>query len=274
MSTLAALDTQVQKSSLKILLFVPWLALTYFCCKNALLHSLFQNPLPELPLSSATRLRGIPPGSLEPLTLASKGKLILFLSTLHHPKQCRQPKAPPRCSACWGVFEVWISHRSQEKQINVGKLMNYFQLRRNICSNMKEKSHTKEIAAEEAEHGTQTVNILGLWFDPVDNWCYNIAKENTSSKTFYLTIQLSNIINQAWPIWLGDGSNTCPTLRATPTGRTGLQHTDLEWNSAAIPAGHRGCQADMEYIDCRHLQLHVFILLKHKLFLPFLMSWE
>lgn len=101
---------------------------------------------------------------------------------LRHPKHRRQPKAPPRCSACWGVFEVWISHRSQEKQINVGKLMNYFQLCSNICSNMKEKSHTKEIAAEEAERGAQTVNIFGLRFDPVDNWRYNIAKEKTSSK--------------------------------------------------------------------------------------------
>lgn len=60
--------------------------------------------------------------------------------------------------------------------------MNYFQLRSNICSNMKEKSHTKEIAAEEAECGAQTVNIFGLRFDPVDNWRYNIAKEKTSSK--------------------------------------------------------------------------------------------
>lgn len=40
---------------------------------------------------------------------------------------------------------------------------------------MKEKSHTEEIAAEEAEHGPQTVNILGLWFDPVDNSCYSTA---------------------------------------------------------------------------------------------------
>lgn len=53
--------------------------------------------------------------------------------------------------------------------------MNYFQVCTNICSNTKEKSHTREITAEEAERGAQIVNILGLWFDPVDNCCYNTA---------------------------------------------------------------------------------------------------
>lgn len=66
--------------------------------------------------------------------------------------------------------------------------MNYFQLCTNTCSNMKEKLHSKEITAGEAERGAQIVNILGERFDPVDNCCYNIAKEKTSSKTFYLTI--------------------------------------------------------------------------------------
>lgn len=60
------------------------------------------------------------------------------------------------------MFEVWISHSSQEKQINAGKLMNYFQLCTNICSNMKEKLHSEEITAGEAERGAQIVNILGL----------------------------------------------------------------------------------------------------------------
>lgn len=40
---------------------------------------------------------------------------------------------------------------------------------------MKEKSHSREITAEEAEHGTQIANILGLRFDPVDKCCCNIA---------------------------------------------------------------------------------------------------
>lgn len=40
---------------------------------------------------------------------------------------------------------------------------------------MKEKSHPREIRAEDAEHAAQIVNILGLWFDPADKCCYNSA---------------------------------------------------------------------------------------------------
>lgn len=67
-----------------------------------------------------------------------------------------------RYPACEDAFEVQLSHSSQEKQINVGKLMNYFQVCTDIYSNAKEESHTGEITAETAEHGAQAVNILGL----------------------------------------------------------------------------------------------------------------